>query len=593
MSKRIIGRMLRGGWRRRGIVALATGGLLAAAGWGALRGAPFPAARLAQYPAAVVLTDRRGEPLRVRLGVNDLDCRPSYVPAPGHWIVRALIAAEDQRFWSHPGLDGLALLRAVRQNVSAGRRISGASTLSTQVIRLVQPRRRTLAAKVIEAFRALQMEQRYSKLDILAQYLNRAPFGGNIVGIEAAAWRYFGKQAADLSLAEAALLAGLPQAPSRLRPDRHPAAARARQAYVLERMQAGGEISAGEARLALAQPLAIRQAHYPFRAPHFTDWAGVPPGLPPGAPAVTTLDSDWQRLAEEVLERRLAGRAITGGAIVLLDVRTGAVRALAGSPDYAAPDGGQYNAALAARGAGSTLKPFVYALALDQGRLSPHSMLRDVPRHYRDYDPTNFDPVFRGVVSVREALVLSLNLPAIEAQDRVGQPRFLQLLRRLGLTTLSRPADHYGTGLVLGNGEVRLLDLVNAYACLARGGAYLPVRAFEALPPPAPRRLFSPEACWLITEMLSGDERAQDATGHAADVRLPRLAWKTGTSAGRRDAWTVAYNPEVVIGVWVGNLDGARSDWLVGRQAATPMVWDIFRRLYPDNQGPWFARPPG
>jgi penicillin-binding protein 1C len=579
-------------WRSKARWILACA-LIPAAFWAAVCWAPFPEEALARLPASVVLADRHGEPMRVRLAAGGLDCRPGYRPDPEHWIAKALVAAEDQRFWSHAGIDPLALLRAVGQNLFAGRRISGASTISTQVIRLAEPRRRTLPTKAIEAFRALQMERRHCKREILAQYLDRAPFGGNIVGIEAAARRYFGKGPAELSLAEASMLAGLPQSPSRLRPDRHPERAKKRQAYVLERMEACGFITAQERADALAQPLAARPGRYPFRAPHFCDLVGVPAPPSSGGVVRTTLDGGWQRLAEGVLRRRLRDVGASGGAVVVLDVRTGAVRALVGSPDYASPRAGQVNGATAPRAAGSTLKPFAYALAFDRGLATPATMLADVPVRFRDFHPRNFSPGFRGWVSARESLVLSLNLPAIDVVRRTGQERFLATLRELGLTTLAKPAEHYGLGLVLGGAEVRLLELANAYAVLARGGDWAPVRWVESDAAAAGRPVFSPEACWLVSEMLSGDERAMDATGHAADVRLPPMAWKTGTSAGLRDAWTVAWNPEIVVGVWVGNADGTGSDALVGRLAATPIAWDVVRRIYPGNQGPAFARPAG
>jgi penicillin-binding protein 1C len=567
--------------------------LFAAAFSAAVRWVPFPEETLARLPTAVVLTDRSGEPLRVRLGAGGLDCRPGYRPEPEHWIAKALVAAEDRRFWTHPGVDGLAMARAIGQNVFFGRRISGASTLSTQVIRMTEPRDRTVSTKVIEAFRALQLERRHGKREILAHYLDRAPFGGNIVGIEAAARRYFGKGAAQLSLAEAALLAGLPQSPSRLRPDRHPERAKARQAYVLERMEACGFITARERAEAFAQTLAARPGNYPFRAPHFCDLVGVPARSAKDATVRTTLDGELQRLAEGILRRRLAGGAAAGGAVVVLDVKTGAVRALVGSPDYAARRTGQVNGAVAARAAGSTLKPFAYALAIDRGLVTPATVMADVPTRFRDFDPRNFSLDFRGLVNVRDALVLSLNLPAIEIERRAGQERFYATLRELGLSTIAKSADHYGLGLVLGNAEVRLLDLANAYACLARGGGWAPVRFVESKAAPATKPIFSPEACWMISDMLGGEERAMDTTGHAADVRLPPMAWKTGTSAGLRDAWTVAWNPDVVVGVWVGNPDGSSSDDLVGRKVATPIAWDLFRRMYPDNEGPWYARPAG
>jgi penicillin-binding protein 1C len=558
----------------------------------ALRWVPFPEHRFETWQASAVLTDRAGNPLRIWLGPDDLDCRPYYKPSASDWIVQALIAAEDQRFWSHPGVDVLAILRAVGQNASQGRVVSGASTLSTQVIRLVEPRSRTLWTKGIEAFRALQLERRHDKMYILAQYLNRAPFGGNIVGIEAAAWRYFSKRPQDLSLAEAALLAGVPQSPSRGRPDRYPERAKQRLTYVLQRMEALGMITTDQHDVALAQRLDVRSPRYPFTAPHFADWIGAGVRADGLAPVRTTLDAKLQQLAEDTLQRGLAGGRVGGGAIVILDTQSGAVRAMVGSPSFTGLPAGQVNAALAPRAAGSTLKPFAYALGMDSGWLTPMTVLSDVPTRFRDYEPRNFDPTFRGRVTARDALVLSLNLPSIEVARRVGQDRFHHTLQQLGLDTVSEPSAHYGIGLVLGNAEVRLLDLANAYACLARGGEWRPVQYVQDAPRASGRRIFSEAACWMVAEMLSGAERAMDATGHTADTPLSRVAWKTGTSAGLRDAWTVAYNPEYVVGVWIGNPDGSPADELVGRQAATPLAWSVFRALYPDNQGPWYVRPP-
>lgn len=582
-------------------------GLLAAGFVGAWFACPFPGGLLVNVPAGVVFSDREGAPMRVRLGPDDQDCRPTYPPHRDDWIVKAIVAAEDRRFWEHPGVDLAAVLRAVWLDGTRLRRVSGASTLSMQVIRLAKPRPRTLRTKLVEMFTALQMERILSKDEILTQYLNRAPFGANLVGIEAASRRYFGKSPEDLSLAEAALLAGVPQSPSRLRPDRQLERAKRRQAYVLDRMKATGAITEEQRNAALSQPLALRREARPFRAPHFCDLAAsrlsearFSSGTRTRAPDLvvrTTLDPLWQKVAEEVLGRHAAEWAagdIHGGAVVILDVKSGAVRALVGSPDFFdARNQGQVNAALAPRSAGSTLKPFAFALAFDRGLASPGTRLADVPRTFGDYRPDNFDKHFRGLLSAREALILSLNLPALEIEQWIGQPILYRTLRQLGLNSIEKPASYYGMGLVLGNAEVRLLDLVNAYACLARGGEWRPVRVFEDSPAAAGRKIFSPEACWLIADALGGEERALDAVGHIADVRLPPLAWKTGTSSGFHDAWTVAFNSEVVIGVWAGNPDGKGSALLVGKKVAAPVVWEIFRRLYPDNEGPWFERPAG
>lgn len=586
---------------------LALGGLLLfAAAWVLF---PFPKAELIRYPAATTLFDREGEPLRMRLGPGDTDCRLRYRPDPRRdWICQAVVASEDQRFRQHHGVDPLALGRALIQNIRGARIVSGASTISTQVVRLMHPRRRTPVAKCIELFRALQLETILGKDAILEQYLNRAPFGANLVGVEAASRRYFGKEPADLSLAEAAMLAGLPQSPSRLRPDRFPERARKRQRYVLDRMAACGMIGPAQRITAEAQPIVLRRDAYPFRAPHFCDLVleAQPPGqnrFDSAATARTTLDPALQRTAEAVLRRHaesLRANGVFGGAVVVIDVTDGGVRALVGSPDYRdAAHAGQVNGAIMPRSAGSTLKPFAYALAIDQGRLTPGRVLADIPRVFRDYTPANFDGTFRGLITAQESLVRSLNLPALSIVEQETVPEFLRVLRQSGLNTLTGDASRYGLGLALGNGSVRLLDLANAYACFARGGEWRPYRLLEAkaatssLPAGSSRRVFSPEAAWLVAEMLSGDERADTTTGHRADARLPRIAWKTGTSSGFRDAWAVAFNPRYAIGVWIGNPDGRASPVLVGARAAVPVMWDLVRAIYPSNDAPWFDKPAG
>ena len=554
---------------------------------------PLQKDALFAIPASVSWCDREGVPLRVRLSNGDFDSAPTYIYQSDDWIAKAVVAAEDQRFWSHGGVDVRAVARSLKQTATSLRRVSGASTVSMQLVRLSCPRPRTLMTKGIEAFRALQMERQLSKPQILSLYLNRAPFGANLVGIEAASRRYFGKGAHDLSLGEASLLAGIPQSPTRFNPVRYPGAAKKRQAYVLQRMTACSMVSPEQMDNALALPLRFRPNRYPFLAPHFCDM--VSRNAPAAPPTVrTTLDLALQQAIEESLAKytpTLREEGIRGGAVVVLDARTSEILAMVGSPDFRArAKGAQVNAAVAPRSAGSTLKPFAYAVAMDRGLLTPLRVLYDIPQSYSDYDPANFDKTHCGVVSVRDALIQSLNLPAIDVEKRIGQPLFHARLRELGLHTLTEPADHYGLGLVLGNAEVTLLDLTNAYACFSRGGIYLPYRTTPAAPFPG-SRLFSAEVSWLISDILGGDERAMDSSGTVADIRIPRLAWKTGTSSGFRDAWTIAYNPDYVIGVWLGNPDGRPSRFLVGRKAATPVVWDICRRLYPAGTGPWFAKP--
>ena len=561
---------------------------------------PPPLEDAEHYPAGVILRDRKGQVLRVGLGPGDVDCRPYYRASFDDWIGKAVIASEDKRFASHAGVDFGALARAAWQNLSSRRRISGASTISMQTVRLIHPHRRSWLWKAVESVQALRLERVWSKEEILSQYLNRAPFGSNLVGIEAASWGWFGKAPQQLNLSEAALLAGLLQSPTRFRPDRYPVAAQKRRAYVLERMEQLRLIDSRMREEASRVRLVLRRAPRPFLEPFFCDWVQSVACVESGD-HTTTLDPALQ----DVVKRHVARQAETHGvdaAAVVLEAKDGAVRAMACSGDYFAKADGQVNTAAMPRPAGSTLKPFAFALAMDRGQLTPGWVLADVPRRFGNDEPLNFSGTFMGLVTAREALVLSLNLPAIEVEERVGQPLFYATLRQLGLGALNRPAADYGLGLVLGNGSVRLIELANAYACLARGGVSLPSHMCEENEDGSrgrspsteghEARVFSEGACWLVADILSGGERAQDAVGHVAEVELPRFAWKTGTSSGFRDAWTVAWNPEYVVAVWCGFKSGQRGpDSLIGKRVAAPVAWAIIRHLYPAGGAPWYARP--
>ena len=548
-----------------------------------------------RYPGGTVLRDNAGAVLRVSLGPEDVDCRPYYTASTNDWIVKALVAGEDRRFFSHWGVDVPSVLRACFQNVTSFRRISGASTLTMQATRLILPHPRTLAWKCVEAFRALRTECARDKLWIVSQYLNRAPFGSNLVGVEAAANGWFGKSAHDLGIGEAALLAGMVQSPTRFRPDRHLDRALKRREYVLGRMRALGQIDAAQHDAARASVPRIIRGARPFHEPFFCDWAmrrTARRGL--GGDVVTTLDADLQARACRTVEAASADGL--AAAAVILRVQTGEVLALACSGDYFSTDAGQVNVATAPRPAGSTLKPFLVAAALDRGQVTPDERLSDVPKAYRGYNPQNFDAVHRGTVSTADALVLSLNLPFVQLIQRLGVARFGTVLRTLGFLNMDAADETFGLGMAIGNVQVSLLELVGAYGCLARGGEVLEPCALrcevEAASGRPRTRVFSEGACWLVSDMLSGEARSAQALGHVADVRTARFAWKTGTSAAYRDAWTVVWNPEYAVGVWCGHKAGRFGDTtVVGARAAAPHAWALARSLYPAGEGPWFAKP--
>ena len=548
----------------------------------------------------MVLRDAAGNVMRVSLGPGDTDCRPYYEADPDDWIVKALVAAEDGTYWEHCGVRPLSILRAAFQNVFYRRRISGASTITMQAVRLIRPHPKTLWWKYKEAFMALKMERKKDKRWILSQYLNRAPYGSNFIGIEAAANGWFGKGAKALGLGEAAMLAGMVQAPSRFRPDRGFEKAFKRRDYVLERMLALGMITKAQMEGAKSVRPVVCRAPRPFRYPYYCDWVMRHLGRDRAAQRksgdfVTALDADIEAVCENAV-REAAAKGGYSSAAVVMRVDTGAVVALACSGNYFGQDDGQVNTAMSPRPAGSTLKPFLVALAMDGGFVTPEERLADIPRAYKGYRPANFDSKHRGLVTARDALVLSLNVPFVQLLQRVGLERFGGTLRELGFANMKEPDDTFGLGMAIGNVEVSLVELVAAYAAVARGGVY---KAPCALKDEAEgglasggARVFTPGASYLVSDILSGSERSSASLGHVADVEVPRLAWKTGTSSAYRDAWTVAWNPEYVVGVWCGHKRGGFGDKsLVGAKAAAPVAWGIARALYPQNDGPWFVEP--
>ena len=508
-------------------------------------------------------------------------------------IIQATVAAEDERFRVHPGVDPIAVVRAAWSNFRQGHIVSGASTLTMQIARLIEPRPRTYSTKIIEAFRALQLERLRTKRQILEIYLNLAPYGGNLVGVEAASLAYFRKHAKDLTLGEAALLSGLVQSPTRLRPDRHPRRAQRRRDHVLKRMFTCGYITKEQLRVALKEPVQVSRSPFSFDAPHFTRMLFQQHSHQTALR--TTLDRHIQHVAETALRDRvdaLRPQGVTNGSVVVIENATAAVRALVGSCDFfSVEDCGQINGTKAARSPGSALKPFTYALAFDLGIASPSTVLADVPRNFSGYVPENYDRGYQGPVTAREALAKSLNMPAVTLLKKVGTRNLLTLLRECGLTTLSKAPDHYGLALTLGSCETRLLDLTNAYACLARLGIHRPYRLLEDDPPTSARRVFSEGTAYLVADILSDVERPGGECLWKSKWTQVRLAWKTGTSHGHRDAWAFAYTPKYTVGVWIGNFSGKASRALVGVEAAAPVAARIIDHLHSQGSFAWYARP--
>lgn len=488
---------------------------------------------------------------------------------------RMLIAAEDGRFVLHPGIDPIAALRAVGQLAMRGRIVSGASTLTMQAVRLLERHRRSLGAKLTEMVQALALERRLSKDEVLGLYLTLAPFGGNLEGVRAASLAYFGKEPARLSASEAALLVAVPRSPERLRPDRHPEAARAARDRVLLRMKEQGVISPSTLAEARAEKVPRLRLALPFHAPHL---ARALRGEMPGTLTHrTTIEPLLQQRLEALLSREVAALDPQATfAAMVVDNRDRRVLAYVGSADFdAVARRGMLDMARAVRSPGSALKPFIYAMAFDRLILHPETVLEDRPRRFGDYAPSDFDGRFEGEVSAREALQYSLNLPAVAVLDRLGPSRFTAALAAAGIgLRLPETEGEPGLAVALGGAGITLTDLVRLYAALSNGGEAAPLRYRRDHPTARGTAIFGPLAAWYVNDILG--EASPPPGVLPAEVRRGRhLAFKTGTSYGYRDAWAVGYDPEVTIGVWAGRPDGTPMPGSSGRLTAAPVLFKI------------------
>jgi penicillin-binding protein 1C len=542
---------------------------------------PFPKAAL-HRPPAVVVFDRNGDVMRIVLPRDQKVRIPVMLDELPPELVRAVVASEDRWFWRHPGVNPIAIARAAWSNAQAMRRVSGASTIPMQIARMAEPKSRTIFAKSREAFRAVQLTLHTTKRQQLEAYFNMAPYGGNVEGIGAASRVYFGKEPRQLSIGEIAFLTTLPRQPNRFDPLRdHARATRARD-RVLRQLRDRGAFTAAQVAQAMRQPLPRARRKAPFVAPHFCDYAIA---HAPGRTRVfTTLDPRIQQAAEEQVRGRIASLRAWGveqTALVVIDNDTRDVVAMVGSAAFFDPQRqGQVNGAVARRSPGSTLKPFLYAKAFDDGTIVPDSILLDIPTDYSGYVPENYDGSYRGQVAARDALIQSLNAPAVRLLSEEGVDDFVTLLRKGGLESLDRDPAKYGLPLILGAGEVRLIDLTNLYATLARNGEYKPIRIENsALGPQHATALFSPEAAAMVTEILTELKRPDMPRSWQLTREAPAVAWKTGTSYGHRDAWSVGYSDRYAIGVWAGNFDGHGQKGMSGSEFAAPLLFDLFRAI--------------
>jgi penicillin-binding protein 1C len=571
--------VIRAAWFGRRI-RLAAGGALLFAGAAVFADLLFPPdlSRLEDSSRLVLAAD--GSVLRgftTESGVWRLPADPDAV-APVY--MKILLAWEDQRFRGHPGVDPLAIGRAFGQLVRHGRIVSGASTITMQTARLLEPKERTLVAKLHQVWRALQLERRFTKDEILTQYLTIAPYGGNLEGIRAASLAWFGKEPRHLAPSEAALLVALPQSPESLRPDRYPERARAARDKVLAVMEERGILSADIVAEARQDPIPTLRRPMPFDAPHFA-WR-MTVAHPEARIIGGTIDAELQRaLARLVLAEQ--GMLDVGASVAVMVVENDSRRVLAylGSSDFFDDSRyGQIDMIQAVRSPGSTLKPFIYGMAFDDLMIHPETLVADMPTRYGNYQPENFLTVYRGEVTVREALQQSLNIPAVTILTHVGPRRLDARLRGVG-TRLDYGGDgEPGLPMALGGLGTTMQDLVTLYAGLANGGVVSPlVFTMDEAGPPAPVALLGEAAAWYVTRILEDAPPPADFVESGSTRERRRIAYKTGTSYGYRDAWAIGYDARYTVGVWVGRPDGTPSPDRFGRATAAPILFKILQQL--------------
>ncbi|HEY1655912.1 MAG TPA: penicillin-binding protein 1C [Candidatus Tumulicola sp.] len=570
---------------------------IAAAYAGGIDVASLPARR-----GAVTFTDRTGLPLGTVLAADSSHAVAVPLEGVSPEFLEAIVAAEDARFDRHGAIDVLALARAARDYAVFGQARSGGSTIEMQLARLLHPAPSTLRGKLIQIAVAQRIAIRSSKDAILTAYVNRVPMGGNLYGVEAAARTYFGEPASDLDLAQASLLAAIPNDPARLSPDVAWAALRVRQRYVLARMVALREVSRARADRAFSETLHVRRhdtgigdaAHALF---------ALYRQLPPGQGRVrTTIDRALQRFVQTQARDVVAALQnyhVTDAAALVVDNRSGAVLAYVGSPDYFSDEAlGRNDGVAALRQPGSSLKPFTYQLALERGTIHSTTILPDVPAAYalpggKLYQPADYSGRFSGPVRVRYALANSLNVPAVRVLSALGVGELLDRLHALGFAHLDRPPSYYGLGLTLGSGEVSLWELVGAYATLARAGSAVRLHLLDGASPPA-AQIGDPAVWQLITDMLADPHARAKSFGVHSVLEMPfPAAVKTGTSSDFRDTWTVGYTRDYTVGVWVGNFDGTPMRGVSGVTGAGPLWNRIMLHLNERSDPPEFDLPHG
>lgn len=557
----------------------------------------FPS-QLFNAPYSTILNDEDGNLLSAKIAEDGQWRFPNLDSVP-QALAECILHFEDEYFYAHPGINPVSIGRAIKQNLSSGRRISGGSTITMQVLRMArQNPPRTYWEKVKEMYMAVRMEFTYSKTEILNLYVSHAPYGGNVVGAEAAAWRYFNRPLMQLSWAEYATLAVLPNAPALLRPGKNSDKLKAKRDRLLNKLMVNEVIDSSTYSLALLEELPDKPNRLPSNAFHLLEYISKEGGE--GQRNESTIDGDLQRQTTETLNsyvKHLAENNINNASALIIEVETGDVKAYVGNANFKGANAAYVDLVQSRRSSGSILKPFLYASAVEDGSIHPSTLLRDVPVSINGFSPSNFDKKYEGVVRAGSALARSLNVPATNLLKDYGMVRFYEELQSLGFTTIDRSADNYGLTLILGGAEVSLWEVAQTYANQARKlNAFYKdndqiktgVRLIQNAELPNTATTYECGSWWLISKALQEVQRPGIEGGWKKYSSSRQVAWKTGTSFGFRDAWAVGYDAKYVVAVWVGNAQGEGRPGLTGASTAAPLMFNLFQHL--PEQG-WFEKP--
>lgn len=506
-----------------------------------------------------------------------------------------LLHKEDRYFYYHPGVNPVAVIRAMFNNILSGKKTSGASTITMQVVRLLEPRKRTYGSKFIEIFRAMQLEWKYSKEEILQFYINLVPYGGNIEGVKSASVLYFGRLPNHLSLAQITALTIVPNRPTSLRPGKNNDLILKERNKWLTKFREAQLFPEADIEAALAEPLEAKRLKAPKEIPHLAN------RLARQYPELDIIQTCIRKKIQQRLEQvsfnyiqRIRQKHIHNASVLILNNQTMEVEAYLGSPDFSDNEhGGQVDGVRAVRSPGSTLKPLVYAMGLDEGKITPKSILNDVPTDFNGYAPENFDKKFNGKVTVETALAYSLNVPAVTMLEAVTVPQFVKKLKNAGFKTVISEEKYLGLSTILGGCGVTLEEMAELYSAFANSGKVFQPRYLKTETKTEKAQLLTPMATYMITDILTQITRPDLPHNYQNTYHVPTVAWKTGTSYGRRDAWSIGYNKKYTIAVWVGNFSGEGAPELTGADIATPLLFELFNNIEYNTANNWFFKPEG